>query len=206
MVPPAIRPPAEQLVLTGLSRRKETLISVGLLDLGYEDFLALLQTYGIRNILDVRKVRYFGDRGFPSTLPFQDQMNRLGVCYEYQDKVRTQLPSEDGKRRYALEYNNIWKLTNREVVYNAVVSDELLLARYAETLLRERTGLELVRARLQKGPLLLLGDSTPPPKKTEQDVIAETLRIAFPEFDFDLVVYPRNRQWYPWMELGESHR
>jgi hypothetical protein len=206
LVPPALCPPSQQLVLTGLLRRKETLISVGLLDLDYSAFLTLLKTYGVRKVLDVRKVRCFGDRGFPSTWAFQEQMAQLGVHYEYQDKVRKELPSEKGKARYMFANNDIWMLTNREVVYNAVVSEELLLARYAATLLRERVGLTLVRDRLGQGPLLLLGDSTPPPKKTEQDVIAETLCLAFPDFEFDLIVYPRNNQWYPWMELGESPR
>ncbi len=76
------------------------------------------------------------------------------------------------------------------------------LARYAEKLLHERVGLALLRSRIEKGPLLLFGDSEPFPMRTEQDVLLDTFRVAFPDFDFDLVVYPRDKQRFPCEDRG----
>lgn len=197
--------PAKQLVLPGLSLRKETVLSVGMYDLKYDSFLKLLRTYGIRRILDTRCVCDFGHRGFPSLGEFEKEMGSLQIAYERQDSPIVELPTgPDGSLRSERTDNEIWSLVNRDFPYSAIIPDDVQLARYADKLLHERVGLELLRSRIAQGPLLLFGESELPPKRTEQDVLVDTLRVAFPDFAFDLVVYPRDNQWFPWMERGES--
>ncbi|MFO0653781.1 MAG: hypothetical protein U0787_01745 [Polyangia bacterium] len=204
LVPDVPKPPAKQLVLPGLSVCQHTLVSVGDWDLTYEDFLVLLFTYGIRRILDMRFVALFDKRGFPSTNRFPQEMAAHGVEYERPDHVEVELAQgPDGQRRTTFADNEVWDIVNRSTPVG-IPDHNLRLTQYADTLLRRRVGLQFLRSRIEKGPLLLLGESELPPKRTEQDVLVDTLRVAFPDFAFDLVVYPRDNQWFPWMERGES--
>lgn len=205
LVPDVPIAPAKQLVLPGLPLRKETVVSVGMYDLRYDDFLKLLPAYGIRRILDTRFVWNFGHRGFPDLREFEQEMAALHIVYERADSPILDRPGPDGVLRPERTDNEVWSIVNRAFpLGRANLSDEVQLARYAEKLLREQVGLDLLRSRIVQGPLLLFGDSEPVPKRTEQDVLLDTFRVAFPNFAFDLVVYPRDKQRFPCEDRGEK--
>lgn len=207
LLPPMRPVPPQQLSLGGLLCRTETLVSVGDYDLTYDDFLEVLQRHRISKILDSRKYPWFGHRGFPDdSVSFQKDMDRLGIVYECPRDILVEMDPDPrtGKPRFRKGRNEIWKIANREGKFTETAPEHVLLARYQETLLREKEGLELLRQRVAAGPLLLLGYSAFPPKKAEQDVLVDALRMAFPHFDFDLLVCPRDKQWFPWMDREDA--
>ncbi len=178
LVPHLAAAPVEQLLLAGMHRRKETLLSLGIFDLDYPQFRKLLSIHGVRHIVDIRLTRSFGSNGFP--WQFESHMAQLGILYE-----------------------GIDALANREERRHPREPSAALMARYAASLRSKTSLLTALRLRIEQGPLLLLGWSCPPGEMTDQDVVVSVLREEYPAFDFDLSIYSRNDQKYPWME-GEA--
>jgi len=176
LVPPPATAPIEQLLLAGMHRRKETLLSLGIFDLDYMQFRRLLSIHSVRHIVDIRATRSFGSNGFP--WQFESHMAQFGIMYE-----------------------GIDALANREERRHPREPSQALMARYAASLRRKTSLLAELRLRIEQGPLLLLGWSCPPGELTDQDVVVSVLREEYPKFDFDLSIHPRNDQKYPWMEL-----
>lgn len=156
--------PAErQLMLPGIRSNHALLISVGFEYITFTDFAGMLRTHGVRSVVDIRMLAAFRSRGF-QRWQTAELLSELGISY---------------LRISALGNKFLGSSTNPLMVRQ----------RYADHVKEQPQLLRDLGARLEQGPVLLLGRGSEH-SGSEREIIAHTLAELGFSFDLAIVMQP----------------